>query len=373
MQQLILSKSPTNSSNSSLSALQATFNRQHRKIDQMRGEIERMTKNCDQALELYYSDLQPKEKQVGKLSIQFVLRLKALTQYRKALTKNERDQLKEFMAEELQIIFNILPYAEVSDDIKSLYKEIHGSEVEGDGEFQNALSSVKDLFDEHGMDIDLSSLNPNDSPQEIMEKLFKTMQEQIKEEPPLAPSKKKSKKELLKEQQEKELLLLQEKSLNNIYKRLAKVLHPDLEQDLEKRAAKEGLMKRLTVAYEKSDLVALLTLESEWLGGISESQMLDKNILKIYNSILKEQIESLKEEASMVSHHVRYIDIQRFIMDNQNPLGAIQEGLTICDLMVKEYATRMQDLSGKDSLRILRRHLHERALQSAFEAFLENH
>lgn len=56
------------------------------------------------------------------------------------------------------------------------------------------------------------------------------------DELPIPPSKPKTKKELIKEQKARELEILQNKGLNSIYKRLAKGLHPDLEQNLENRS-----------------------------------------------------------------------------------------------------------------------------------------
>jgi hypothetical protein len=52
-----------------------------------------------------------------------------------------------------------------------------------------------------------------------------------------------------------------------VYKRLAKVLHPDLEADPVEREKKSRAMQEVTAAYARTDLHALLCLELIWIEG----------------------------------------------------------------------------------------------------------
>jgi curved DNA-binding protein CbpA len=80
------------------------------------------------------------------------------------------------------------------------------------------------------------------------------------------------------------------RTIGAIYKQLAKVLHPDLEPDPEKRGEKLALMQQLTAAYRNEDLPSLLRLELEWLHREEgDLDRLTEEELKIYNAVLREQ------------------------------------------------------------------------------------
>ncbi len=59
--------------------------------------------------------------------------------------------------------------------------------------------------------------------------------------------------------------VLKSRSVRTIYIALAKLMHPDMEPDMDMRAAKEEQMKLLIQAYERNDIAALLTMEMEWI------------------------------------------------------------------------------------------------------------
>lgn len=118
---------------------------------------------------------------------------------------------------------------------------------------------------------------------------------------------------------------MQKRSLNTIYKQLAKTFHPDLEPDNEKKKQKEELMKKLTVAYEKSDLYMLLSLELEWMnnsGGIAKSHSDEQ--LKIYNLILKDQVEELQRDIHFIWDFPKYYPLQRFYNESFAGLSTLK-------------------------------------------------
>jgi hypothetical protein len=55
------------------------------------------------------------------------------------------------------------------------------------------------------------------------------------------------------------------RSIAKLYKQLARVLHPDLEQDRGLQSEKVQLMQELTEAYRQNDLHTLLRLELQWI------------------------------------------------------------------------------------------------------------
>lgn len=340
-----------NSNKSSKSTLQTTFNRHRRKIDQLRNQIERLQKENEEALILYHSDVMPKESKAAELAAQFTLKIWDLANRAKAFNKKQRRMLQSFVEEGLRNIFNLLPFDRIPSDIKDLHKEIFG---EGDDDaFREDLSSLEKIFEENGArDIDLSDINPTDTFEEMLKKVLESLEDSALNSDPQPAPKKKSKRELLKEEKARDLEALQNKGLNSIYKRLAKELHPDLEQDAAKRTEKEALMKRLTVAYEHQDLISLLTLESEWLGGIDiASETFSEESFKAYNSLLKDQIEDLKMELSMIFLHPRYREISRYTQKfPEKPLQAMREALQRCDSIIDNYNIRLKDISGRNPI-----------------------
>lgn len=87
------------------------------------------------------------------------------------------------------------------------------------------------------------------------------------------------------------------KAVRTLYMDLVKAFHPDREPDEAEKQRKTEIMHRVTEAYEKSDLLALLRLQLEFehidqehLENLAEEQ------LKYYNKILKQQAEELDDE-----------------------------------------------------------------------------
>lgn len=91
------------------------------------------------------------------------------------------------------------------------------------------------------------------------------------------------------------------KSIQEIYRKLVTVMHPDREPDPTERERKTGLMQRVNAVYQKKDLPALLELQlaleqidPSHLAGLSEER------IKRYNKILREQSAQLARELEQV-------------------------------------------------------------------------
>ena len=343
-----------------LSNAHLTFNRHRLKIEQLRSQLESVKQECDKALLLYHSDLQPKEMELGAIIIEFINKLRDITQDPKSLSKKEREVLNGMIKDCLGELFSFRHDKDVPESIKELYAQYHGRSRQDI--FNDEISKLKEMLEKSTgiSDIDMPDLSINESFEEILQKIVNPLIEKTAEAQNNLPLKKKSKRELLKEKKAKDLEILQNKSLNNIYKRLVKELHPDIEQDPDKRSDKDKLMRRVTTAYENEDLVSLLALESEWLGHLEGTEALNDENLKIYNLMLKDQIEDLKFELKSVVLHSRYFEIQRFISySNEEPIEGIYEGIRECESITNEYAVKLQDISGKNPLKFLRVVLQE--------------
>jgi hypothetical protein len=86
------------------------------------------------------------------------------------------------------------------------------------------------------------------------------------------------------------------KAVRTIYMDLVKAFHPDLETDEDEKQRKTEIMHRVTEAYEKNDLLALLRLQLEF-NRIDQDHLerLAEDQLKYYNKILREQVKELEE------------------------------------------------------------------------------
>lgn len=87
-------------------------------------------------------------------------------------------------------------------------------------------------------------------------------------------------------------------ALRILYTRLAKDLHPDLEQDEKRKVEKNDVMRRLTEAYKNEDLYELLQIQFEYNADNSENytDALPEEQLKVINETLLSQIKKLQEE-----------------------------------------------------------------------------
>ena len=97
------------------------------------------------------------------------------------------------------------------------------------------------------------------------------------------------------------------RSIANIYKQLARVLHPDFERDTERQKNKVQLMQELTAAYRQNDLHTLLRLEMQWIeneGG--DIDRLTEEKLGVYNEILQDQVQGLEQRLMGLIFHPRY-------------------------------------------------------------------
>ena len=191
-------------------------------------------------------------------------------------------------------------------------------------EFEMVKDEMESVFESVGFDMDFKDFDKDMSPEEMIAKMKSLEEEFLKQQESLnseKASRKKTVKQLEKEEKERQLEEARNKNISSIYKQLAKALHPDLEQDEHIKLEKEVLMKRLTVAYNNSDLHSMLSLEMDWI--YKEEQHTDKlgtDKLAIYNQVLKEQVQDLEEQKFALMEHPRFQPLLRYssLFGNRN-------------------------------------------------------
>jgi hypothetical protein len=105
------------------------------------------------------------------------------------------------------------------------------------------------------------------------------------------------------------------KAVRTLYMDLVKAFHPDREPDEAEKARKTEIMQRVTEAYEKSDLLALLRLQLEF-NRIDQQHLetLADDRLRYYNKILKQQAEELDNELNGIQNQLASAMGQPFTM-----------------------------------------------------------
>jgi len=298
---------------SAQSAHQKTFQRLTKKIKSLQKDHELLQRELEECLKFYHAQIYPIKNELKSAIKEFVLILHRHYKELKALNRKEREVLKDILENKLNSIYTHTLHTSQDPELAAIYKDLKGDEYEAAvlEELEAMKREMKAQFQkEAGVDIDLSSITAEDTEADMMRKLFEALREAQAEEQETFEERPKTKQERQKEETHE----LQKREISYVYKQLAKVLHPDLEQDPAQKAVKLELMKQLTTAYDNNDLHALLLLEMKWLDRSKEAAKAQSDDqLKAYNSLLKSQVATLEEELEATLHHPRYQAIHPYI------------------------------------------------------------
>lgn len=302
-----------------LSKQQQTFNKLVKKIEKLRLELEQINKTLNEKLDFYGKNIYGLEQQLTELNKEGTKLLYRFFKNKKLLSKKERESLGRILAAQLNVIFEF-EKGEPDAELKEIFKTVEGKSYEDalEEDFGNMKNEMESMFEEFGFEMNFDDMHSKMTQEEIIKKAIE-MQEQFKQQANKKDQKrsarKKTKKQQEKEEREKQIEEARTKNISSIYKQLAKVFHPDLEQDEELKLQKEELMKQLTIAYEINDLHTLLSLELAWIKKEENNpDKLTDDKLGIYNEVLKEQVYELEEEINKTLEHPRYQPLKRFAM-----------------------------------------------------------
>ena len=213
-------------------------------------------------------------------------------------------------------------------------------------ELQKAFLSER-LFFETGVHFDLSGLRSDMSHDEVIAHI----DELLDSHPQNPKNRKKTKRELDKEAKAKLAEEARAKNINGVYRQLARLFHPDLEQDPERKCQKERLMKELTAAHEAGDLHTILRLELRWLqnneGDISK---LSDEKLEAYTVALIEQSEDIQDEIYALTQKPRFAPLRLGPPDTRRGYSALLSELKKEGYRVQAWADELEynaeDLEG---------------------------
>lgn len=185
------------------------------------------------------------------------------------------------------------------DDLKPLYNRYSRSDFDAeaaaaDAQSAAALRSMMEMFGMEFGDADVGSL---DKLKAFTEDQMREAEEEAAAEEARRARRRKSAKQRAAEAQREAEQRSTGKALQDVYRALAKALHPDREQDPVERARKTEVMREVNVAYEAKDLLRLLELQLE-LEQVEAAQAdaLAEERLRHYIRILEEQAQQLAVE-----------------------------------------------------------------------------
>lgn len=115
-----------------------------------------------------------------------------------------------------------------------------------------------------------------------------------------------------KQQQREEAQKLANQSIKTIYLKITAWIHPDREQDEQKKQEKTVLMQQANQAYEANDLLTLLNLQIQL--GQQHNLSFANQQLKAYNLLLEEQLETLQMQVDDIIYSFNW---SQFLYSNR--------------------------------------------------------
>jgi len=134
------------------------------------------------------------------------------------------------------------------------------------------------------------------------------------------------------------------KAVQDVYRSLAKSLHPDREQDPVEQHRKAELMKEVNVAYESNDLLRLLELQLQLEGvDVARVDVLAEERVRHYTRVLDEQAKQLQIELEQLEMPFR-MSLGRSPSSKLTPANVIARVHTDAEAVRKNIELLARDL-----------------------------
>jgi hypothetical protein len=307
---------PTPAADRPLTEAQATFRALLGKVESLRESIDVEEEQLDATLSFYAEEIVPKL--ARQTSVQKDL-VRAFAPYlNKSFfpRQDERVEFRELTRELLDQIAN-KERGLIDADLREIYNAVHGVGYAQDERkaIAKAKAALLQMFAEAGLEADFSELDGAVSEADFMlraEALIARVRK-MKEAETEAATCAEHGHHATDDEELRAAEEFRKRSIANIYKQLARVLHPDFERDTEQQKVKVQLMQELTEAYRQNDLHTLLRLEMQWIeneGG--DIERLTEEKLGVYATILREQVRALENRLRDLMFHPRYRPIMIF-------------------------------------------------------------
>jgi hypothetical protein len=173
----------------------------------------------------------------------------------------QKQTLRAILREQVDEIFSHVRSPDA--DLNALFERLHGIGYAAavQSELEEARSSLAAIFDELGVNGAVPELHPDMREEDLAAaaaQLADGMRRAEEQRTSQAAFHRKTLRERREEERTRRFEQLRKDNIGAVYKRLAKVLHPDLETDPVAREKKSRAMQEVTTAYARADLHALL-------------------------------------------------------------------------------------------------------------------
>lgn len=285
------------------------FNRAVAKVRALRAKFDEEKRRLDRALIFEAIELRPRVERVTALRTALVRGFGPFLQDPR-LKPAQKRALRAILKEQLDEIFSQVRCPDA--ELKALFERLHGIGYADavQGELEEARSGMAAMFEELGVTVDVPELHPDMSDEDlaaVAARLAEGMRHAEEQRTSQPASHRMTKRERREAERARRFEQLRKDNVGAIYKRLVKVLHPDLEADSVEREKKNRAMQEVTAAYARADLHALLCLELEWIEGAgSDAARLGTDKLRAHAELLREQASELEAECYQLRFHPRY-------------------------------------------------------------------
>jgi hypothetical protein len=263
-------------------------------VQALRASLDEEKRRLDRALLFHATELRPRAEQAAAMRTDLVRRLALFLDDRR-LKPAQRKNLRRILKEQLDDVLACVTAPEA--DLLALFERLHGTAYAEaiQGQLDEARSGMAAIFEELGVDVEVPDLHPDMSEEDLAaaaaqlaEGMRHAEEQAHQDEVPSAP--RKTKRERREGERARRFEQLRKDNIGAIYRRLVKVLHPDLEPELAEREKKSRVMQDITAAYRRGDLHALLRLELGWIEGAGlDAARLGTEKLRAYTELLKQQ------------------------------------------------------------------------------------
>ncbi len=339
----------------SLNEDQKVFRRLNNQLKMLQEKEKKRTVELDEALLFYHEKMRMEEEKIDQALEERVYCAYLLYKKSRSLSKGELNTLRNLILSDVEALLKSVGIQSMPKKVEEIGRALgwEGAEAALMSELNPLVEDIENMFASQGIKIDLSHIDVKDSPEEMLRKFCEQVGASMDQREDLSQETLPKKSKKLQQVHE-----LQEKSLNALYRQLAKALHPDLEPDVEKKAKKEEQMKRVTLAYKNRDLSTLLELEKEWIDSARETSAIrSSDQLKIYNGVLKEQVAVLKERIDMLFLHPKYFPIQRFYPHHFTGMPALLKAYQGMKMAVKQLQFFVDKLQSPQAEKFLKQTL----------------
>ena len=278
------------SAKAELSKEQIKFNKKIQAIEKLKEDLDSLKRRVQRGQQLAMQHIAPLEMQHIDLKREYVRILDA-NYDSKFFKKKEKEKIEYLIMDEMTLFHQ---HGLMDDEMKAIENKYMDDD---------AVDVVADLFnDMFGFNLEADDFKD----MERMKAKFTAQQEAMAAEAQENRSKaKKTKKQLEKEAVQKQETLNITKAVKKIYNDLVKLLHPDREPDVQKKAEKTEWMKDITRAYQENNFFSLLHMHQRFLADANPQMLIemeDKQ-LKYYTKLLNEQHNELKKEKASLKWH----------------------------------------------------------------------